>query len=192
MAVVWCIGCPGAGKTTLARSLAAEKARTTGRKLICIDAEGDANFRALPMARNVGELPKLLVAHNAVSFDAMSATKAELRRVPTFLERAGQLVVLIDGAHAVLDAHSSAGDAWVRLQRVHRHAELDLFWTTHHLGGDVPQVVQACAPEIYVFRTTSPAALKTLEREFGLDPAKVRALDRGRYIKVEMGFQSKP
>jgi hypothetical protein len=190
MGVVWCIGCPGAGKTTLARSIAAQRARSTGRKLLVVDAEGDANFRALPMGSTVSELPKLLVEHNAVSFDAMNAGKQELRRLPTFIERAGKLVVLVDGAHAVLDAHSSAGDVWVRLQRVHRHAELELIWTTHHLGGDVPQVVQACAPELYVFRTTSPAALKTLEREFGLEASRVRGLERGKYIKVEMGFSA--
>jgi hypothetical protein len=192
MGIVWCIGCPGAGKTTLAKSIAAQRARQLNRKLVVVDAEGDAGFRSLPMASNVGELPKLLAAHNAVSFDAMSCGKQELRRLPTFLERAGKLVVLIDGAHAVLDAHSSAGDAWVRLQRVHRHAELELVWTTHHLGGDVPQVVQACAPELYVFRTTSPSALKTLEKEFGLEMSRVRTLERGVYIKVEMGFRPTP
>jgi predicted transposase YbfD/YdcC len=189
VAIVWCIGCPAAGKSTLARSIAARWARERGKKLLAIDCEGDSNFATLPRTAKVEELPALLVRNNAVAFDAMTCEKAELRKLARFVERAGNLVLLIDGAHALLDAHSSAGDAWVRVQRVHRHANLDLIWTTHHLGGDVPQVVQACAPEIFVFRTTSPSALKVLEREYGLDPSRVRELPQGKFAKVQLGFQ---
>jgi hypothetical protein len=185
----WCIGCPGAGKTTLARHLAFTAAVAQRRRILAIDCEGDASLRALPRAANVDELRELYARGNrAVTFDAMNATDEELAELARAVERAGSLVLLIDGAHVLLDAHSHAGDAWVRVQRVHRHARLDLVWTTHHLGGDVPQVVQACAPTLHVFRTTSPAALKVLEREYGLDPNLVRSLDVGNFVRVESGF----
>ena len=192
MGVVWCIGCPGAGKSTLARAKAKAKCDELRRPLLVVNCEGDREFDALPSCSTVAELPALIVRNRAVCFDALKASKPELRKLAGFLERAGPRVVLIDGAHALLDAHSAAGDAWVRLQRVHRHAELELIWTTHHLGGDVPQVVQACAPELYVFRTTSPAALKALEAQFGLDPQKIRTLERGNFVKVELGFPPSP
>lgn len=188
--IAWLIGCPGAGKTTKARALALEWSTSTGKPLLAIDCEGDASMRALPRAATVGELAQLLARSRAVCFDAMSCHEAELGKLARFVERCGSLVLLIDGAHVVLDAHSSSGDAWVRLQRVHRHANLDLIWTTHHLGGDVPQVVQACAPDLYVFRTTSPAALKVLEREYALDPRTIRELPRGNFVRVETGFQN--
>jgi hypothetical protein len=188
VSVGWYIGCPGAGKTTLAKAHASTLAQRGRKRVVLVDAEGDERFSSLPPAADVSELVNVLTTHAAARFDVLNAADQELRALPQWIERCGSLVVLVDGAHAVLDSRSAAGDAWVRLQRVHRHANLDLLWTTHHLGGDVPQVVQACAPELYVFRTTSPAALATLEREYGLNPSEIRGLERGKFLRVRSGF----
>jgi hypothetical protein len=188
MSVGWYIGCPGAGKTTLAKAHAAALAQRGRKRLLLVDAEGDERFSSLPPAAELDELANVLVTHAAARFDVVHASDEALRDLPRWIENRGRFVVLVDGAHELLSARSASGDAWVRLQRVHRHAELDLLWTTHHLGGDVPQVVQACAPDLYVFRTTAPAALATLEREYGLNPSEVRSLERGNFLRVRSGF----
>jgi hypothetical protein len=187
--IAWYIGCPGAGKTTLALAHAAQRAVDRDVPLLVIDAEGDPRTTAkmrrcatpADWARELAEGWRLC----SWSVSSLASTPDDWAAA---IERRGSCVVLVDGAHALLTAHARAGDAWVRLQRVHRHRKLDLLLTTHHLGGDVPQVVQATAPELCVFRTTAPAALDVLERAWGLDRARIAALPRGRYVRVTTGF----
>lgn len=188
MTSAWAFGVPGSGKTTLALARAAELAVLQNRPLLVIDAEGDPRTAIGRRASNPEQwLCDVRVGwrlHTWRALDALDQADAWAQAI----ERRGRVVVLLDGAHALLTAHAHAADPWVRLFRVQRHRELDLWLTSHHLGGDVPQVVQACAPTLYVFRVTSPAALHTLAREYRLDPARVAALPPGAYFRIASGF----
>jgi hypothetical protein len=42
-----------------------------------------------------------------------------------------------------------------------------------------------------VFCVTSPAALRTLARDYELDPARIRALPQGSYVHVTQGFANR-
>lgn len=188
MTLRWYIGCPKAGKTTLAKAHAAELAKLGRKRVVVVDAEGDRSFESLPPANECEELGNVLVTHPAAVFDVLNASEDELRELPRWIERTKNLVVLVDGAHAVLSSRAASADDWVRIQRVHRHAKLDVLCTTHHLGGDVPQLVQALAPDLFVFRTTSPAALAVFEREYGIPPGAILRLECGSFLRVRTGF----
>jgi hypothetical protein len=186
--IEWDIGCPGAGKTTHALAQAIQRAVVRGVPLIVVDGEGDPRVSIGRRCTRLDELDAELRGGARVATWGGDPSDPQTQQLAGAIERRGSVVLLVDGAHTLLSARSHTADAWVRLQRLHRHAQLDLYWTTHHLGGDVPQVVQACAPVLYVFRTTSPAALAVLQREYGLSSTVVAVLPRGHYLKVETGF----
>lgn len=185
------IGCTGAGKSTKARAVVYDLVARTRKRLVVVDCEGDEAFASLPRARDVDELAAELKRNRAVAFAAIDASSAELERLARFLELAGNLVVLVDGAWSLVSSHAAADDPWLALCRKHRHRRLDLVLTTHHLGSDVSQSLQSFAPDLYVFCVTSPAALRSLERDYDLDPAKIRALPQGSFIHVRQGFANR-
>ena len=99
--------------------------------------------------------------------------------------------LLIDEAHVWLSARSAVTDPMLRIMRGHRHSKVRLFLTTQHLSGDVPQAALACSPVLHVFRCTSPATLERLEKQFGIQPARVRNLPQFNYLRLFEGFSSK-
>lgn len=104
------------------------------------------------------------------------------------MPRLEQVNVLLDGAHAVLSARSHVSEPLIAAMRGHRHRELALLLSTHHLTGDVPQAALSCAPELYLFCCTSPAVLKTVEKEWGVPARKVSGLPQFSYLCVRLGF----
>lgn len=189
--IALCIGCTGAGKSTKARALVAQLARETGRRVVVVDCEGDRAFASLPRASDVDALAAQLKRARVVAFDAERAGPRELDRLARFIRELGNLIVLVDGAWAALDCRTPAKDPWVALCRKHRHANLALVLTTHHLGSDVSQSLQSFGPDLFVFCTTSPAALDTLERQYGLDRKQIRALRQGSFVHVRQGFANR-
>lgn len=97
------------------------------------------------------------------------------------------VALLVDEAHYWLSSGSRASTL-LRLLRATQHTRANVFLTTQYLGTDVPQSAFACATELWVFRTYAPRSLETLRREYGIDPAVVRTLPQGGFVRVRTAF----
>lgn len=184
--VRWYVGVPRAGKTTLAAQHAAELSRLTGWPVLVIDSAGAAQLGGVPRARNLADAIEHVWqrrTHAAFTPDDAAEVDAAARAVLA----AGRVVLLVDEAAFWINSRNANGPL-LRIMRAHRHAKVWALLTTQHLSADVPQSALSCAPELYVFRCTSPAVLDRLEREYGLERNRVANLGIGRYLRVETGF----
>ncbi len=103
--------------------------------------------------------------------------------------RAGKrIVILVDEAHYWLSAQSGSSTELVHLMRESQHAQADVFLTTQHLSGDVPQSALSCTSRLLVFRCTAPRVLQVLEREFGIGRARASSLRQFHYLEKRIGF----
>lgn len=183
----WYIGCPASGKTTLARAHAIRAAKRNGWPVLVIDTEGVAQLAGIPRVRTVlHAIRRVFVERKSASF--MPNDAAEVSALLERARRPGRVNLLVDEAHVWLSARSAVTDPLLRLMRAHRHAKVNLFLTTQHLSGDIPQAALACSPVLHVFRCTSPSTLDRLEKCFSLPRERVRALRQFRYLRVCEGF----
>lgn len=111
----------------------------------------------------------------------------DLDQVARIAESGGKLVLLIDEAHYWLSG-KGASPTLLRIMRATRHSQLRILLTTQHLSGDIPQAAFACAPDLYLFRTTAPRSLKVLESEFELDPEILSGLRAHYFIRKRTSF----
>lgn len=151
-----------------------------------IDNTCDPEFRSLRHARSVREaIDWVWGASEHVAFTPTDPDEVEQ------LARAcldpGHVNLLIDELSYSVSSRRNVGSGLVQLMRLHRHANVNIFWTTQHLTGDVPQEVLSCAPRIAVFRCTAPAVLERLKQE-GIDVAAVAALPAHRHLEHYSGF----
>jgi DNA helicase HerA-like ATPase len=185
--VAWYAGCPGSGKTTLAKVHARQWSKDTGWPVLVIDSTGASDFERILHTSEPREIVKRLW----ILRERVTVTTPEDDRVLDGLIRAVRggrgVVLLVDEAHFWLSGFNRSGEL-LRLMRATRHAHVRLLLTTQHLSGDIPQAAFACAPDLYLFRTTSPRSLKVLEREFEVEPAKVRELPKHRFIRKRTSF----
>ena len=182
--VRWFVGVPNTGKTTLALHHAALLERE-GYPVLALDAEG------APLGK-LARVSTLDAALERVWGDGRScvytpATQEHATAAARACHAGGRATLLVDGAHAWLTAHRQT-EPFVRLMRSYRHADVNVLATTHHLSGDVPQVVLSCAPELYVFRCVSRPVLKLLSDEYGLSADHVRGLGQGEFIYRHPGL----
>lgn len=187
--VCWIIGIPQSGKTTLAVSRAVQCARERGVPLFAIDGASVAQLRGFPPRAGVLE-----------ALDAGFARGEDSRVRPSSLEeldallrgiRAGKrAVVLIDEAHRWLSARDGSSGELLNLMRETQHSQVDLFATTQHLTGDVPQAAISCTARVLVFRCTAQVVLDRLEREWGAPRRTVATLPQFHYLELEIGFSS--
>lgn len=185
--VCWIIGIPQSGKTTLAVSRAVARARERGVPLFAIDGAEAAQLRGFPLRSSVLE-----------ALDASFARGEDSRIVPRSIGeldallrgiRAGRrAVVLVDEAHNWLSARDGTSGELLRLMRKTQHAEVDLFATTHHLTGDVPQAAISCTQRVLVFRQTASVVLDRLERDWNAPRRKVATLPQFHYLELVIGF----
>lgn len=116
--------------------------------------------------------------------------REEVDRLCDAANRGRDLVLIVDEAHYWISSSSSrTSNVLLRLMRATQHARVRIFLTTHHLSGDVPQAALSCSPELYLFRCVSPAVLELLERQYGLQPARLTSLPRGAFLRVSTAFQ---
>lgn len=186
--VRWFVGCPQSGKTTLARELASRLHRERGVPVLVLDAQEVHNFADVP-ARDLADVAATLWRHPRASVRVVPRNVEEVDRLCRAASAGGDLVVLVDEAHNWLSAQSGCSGELVRLMRTVQHARADLFLTTQHLTGDVHQGALSCTTELYVFRNTSPRVLQVLERDFGMDRARVQALPQFRCLRKVLGFR---
>ena len=185
--VRWYVGVPGSGKTTLALHHAAELEDQSGWPTLALDAE-DAPLGGLDRVRTL-EQALDRVWRDGGSCSYSPPTHEHASAVARAARAAGQVNLLLDGAHAWITSHRAQED-FVRLFRSYRHAQVNVLATTHHLSGDVPQVVLSCAPTVYVFRCVSRPVLKLLSDEYDVDADSVRQLELGQFLEVNPGFSA--
>lgn len=187
MTSAWYIGCPGAGKTTLAAHHLAHLTIETKRPALVIDSGNVAQLAHVPRAASVADAigrvwrrgeHAALTPRNADDVEALARAVMAGRDVN----------LLVDEAAFWMTANKGRDSALLRLLRAWRHARASVLLTTQHLTGDVSQAALSCAPVLFVFRCTSPTVLDRLEREYGLDRNRVATLARGKYLRVESGF----
>jgi hypothetical protein len=183
----WYVGIPGAGKTTLARQHAAELSRAECKPILFLDSAGVSNFEDVPHARSVSELCQG-IWHRGEHTAYMPRTAEEVEEIVECVSEGGETVFLIDEAAFWLSSSRGRGGGLLRLMRAHRHACVHLLLTTQHLSGDVPQEALSCAPDLYVFRCTSPVVLDRLEREYGVDRRQVSCQTRGAFLHLTTSF----
>lgn len=185
--VCWIIGIPQSGKTTLAVSRAVRCARERRVPLFAIDGAEAAQLRGFPLRASPLE-----------ALDASFRRGEDSRLVPSSIDeldallrgiRAGRrAVVLVDEAHNWLSARDGTSGELLKLMRKTQHAEVDLFATTHHLTGDVPQAAMSCTQRMLVFRQTASVVLDRLERDWNAPRQVVSTLPQFGYLELVLGF----
>lgn len=185
--VTWTIGIPQSGKTTLAVSRAVQRAAHRGVALVAIDSARVAQLAGLHEIKSRHEALQAVSEKLLVRYVPREQTDCE--GMLEALRRRGDCVVLVDEAHYWLSARSGSQEVLVHLMREAQHSRLDLFLTTQHLTGDVPQAALSCTSRLLVLRCTAPRVLDLLERTWDLDRQTVQALPQFHYLEQRIGFE---
>jgi hypothetical protein len=185
--VVWIIGIPQSGKTTLAVSRAVACARERRVPLFAIDGANVAQLRGFPLRSSVLEALDAGFARGEDS-RVRPSSRDELDALLRGIRAGKRAVVLVDEAHRWLSAQSGSSGELLHLMRETQHAQVDLFATTHHLTGDVPQAAISCTSRVLVFRCIAKAVLDRLESEWSLPRRTVSTLPQFHYLEHVTGF----
>lgn len=186
--VTWAIGIPQSGKTTLAVSRAIQRAEERGVPLVAIDSGAVDQLRGLPPAETPGDVVQIAFREHR-SCRYVPSDLEDCERVLRVLRKGRRLVVLVDEAHYWLSAHTDGTSSeLVHLMREGQHARTDLFLTTHHLTGDVPQAALTCTSRVLVLRCIAPRVLDLLSKEWGFDRGAVQSLPQFHYLEKRLGF----
>ncbi len=185
--VIWYAGAPNTGKTTLALKHAHEIVIATRRPVMVLDSISAKNFREEYHEENVEELVEGAWLDGVHTWYTPKS-REEVEQICDACYHAGNIVLIIDETANWLTAKSGIDTGLLRLMRSHRHCLVNVLLTTQHLSGDIPQAAFACDPDIYLFLTTAPAALKVIERDFGQDGEHVRHLRQGEHLFLPSGI----
>lgn len=186
--VVWAIGIPQSGKTTLAVSRAIARAEERGVPLVAIDSARVEQLRGLPEATSPDDLVQLAFREKR-SCRYVPHVPEDCDRVLRAIRKGRKVVVLVDEAHYWLSAHTAATcSELVHLMREAQHSRVDLFLTTQHLTGDVPQAALSCTSRVLVLRCTAPRVLDLLSKTWALDRGTIQALPQFHYLEAQIGF----
>lgn len=200
--VHWYIGIPRSGKTALAYKLppeAKEKSHleelsaSTGWPCLIIDSAGVGNFDHLEHVKVDGRLADEAITETVrklwVEGKHATITPADADMVDRLVRAAGagrRVHILIDEARNWC-SNRYISPALSRLMRSWRHSQVTIHLTTQYFG-DINSEGLSCGPHLWVFRSTAPMVLERLEREFGMDPEKVRTLPQYEYLHHYEGF----
>jgi len=157
--------------------------------VLALNSEGVAQLEGFPTSRDRSLVIRTIWG-SRVSCGLVPQSAADVRAVVAAAHNPGHVNLLIDETSAWLSARSGASAELLALMRAHRHSALNLFLTTQHLTGDVPQAAFSCAPHVYLFRCTAPAVLERIEKTWGIPPARVRNLRQFQYLHVYEGFST--
>ena len=185
--VAWIVGCPQSGKTTLARVLAARRRAERGVPVLVLDSALVHNFTDVPL-HTIEEARHALWREPRGSCRIAPSSLDDVDRMCRAVQAGKDCIVLVDEAHFWLSAQSGVSSELTKLMRATQHARVDLYLTTQHLTGDVPQTALSCTSDLYVFRCTAPRVLQTLEREFSIPRETAGSLPQWSYIERRIGF----
>jgi len=186
--VCWVIGIPQSGKTTLAVSRAVAKARERGVPLFAIDGANVAQLRGFPARSSVLEAIEASFGRGEDS-RVRPRTLEELDALLRGIRAGKRAVVLVDEAHRWLSAQSGSSGELLALMRETQHSEVDLFCTTQHLTGDVPQAAISCTARVLVFRNVAEVVLERCDKSWKLPRETVANLPQFHYLERVIGFQ---
>ena len=183
--VSWYVGCPHSGKTTAASVHARWFREKFGVPVVVVDSEETEDFRGLDHCAP-RELPELVwKAKQSVAVKPGSV--ADVDAVAEAVRAGKDVVLLVDEASLWL-SNRRCSEALLRVLRTTQHCRVRVLLTTQHFSGDIPQAALACAPDLYLFRTTSPRALDVLSRHFSIDAEQARTLEKHHYLAQRTSF----
>jgi len=181
------IGCPGSGKTTLARKLASEEVSRTGFPLLVIDSARVEQFQDLVHAATVRETIHRIWGQGLTT--AFTPEKPEDFEKLAAAARAGKrCIILIDELKFVLPSVRSMALEFQLAMRFWRHSKLEGIYATTQSYADAARPLRAVVSRWIVFRMTAPQDLEALRQDLALDPAEIAALPQFQYKDVKVGF----
>lgn len=189
----WYIACPEAGKTLLATQHAALLTLERRHPCLVIDTEEVGNFASMRHARTAEEAIDAVwrrgetIAYTPSGVDD-DAERADMETIARAVKERRRVVLLVDEASVWLSRSTGRGTTLLRVMRTARHKGCDVLLTTQHLTGDVPAEAFACAPIVYVGRTTAWPALERLKLQYRLDPDTVQKLPQFQFLVLNPGF----
>ena len=187
--ICWYAGIPGAGKTTRAIEEARTISSATGRPILAIDPARVEQFTGSDWqrAKTVDECIALTWKDGRHTVFTPN-DEMEAEAIFGAVNEAGGVVLLIDEAHYYLSAHYLSPNL-SKIMRAYRHLKLKIILTTQNFG-DIPQRALGQAPHLYIGRQTAPLVLDRLEKQYGLDPQKIRNIPKYEFVHFFDGFSS--
>lgn len=183
------VGTTGTGKTYLLYQELKKLART--RPAVLIDSIGAENFLLFPHAKSLADVGNQLRAwkpgtiiywtpDGIEDFDAFFNALLAVQKAG----KASPIAVLVDEVSAwTMETRSKA---LRKICRVWRHAKLTLLITSQHVSADLGQVMLACNPLFYLFRTTSPRSLDWIEDNVRIPRESIEALPDRHWFEIRI------
>lgn len=200
------LGCPGSGKTTLARRLAVKLIDRTGIPLLVVDTGQVDVFDDMPHVYTVKEACLAVwgegrhVAFTPRESDAFErlcgAVYGAHAETP---EKPPAVILLVDELKNVVPPGQAVKYEFRRCLSEHRRVLAGCF-VTSQLYSDVGRSLKGLATEWYIHRMPGPDDQRDLRADYGLDPAVLAALpsakecaQRGEspdkaYVHLRVGF----
>jgi hypothetical protein len=174
------VGTTQIGKTYKAIEMLREYHEQSKLGALVLDLGGAKNFRSWPHAKTHEEvIQRVWVERGLVAYTPSDEEDYEV--MLDAIRKAGGIAVLIDEIGLYPRSRQLA-----QLCRVWAHAGVTLFFTAQHVSADLGQVLLACNPHLFVFKTTSPRSKQWIQDELELDIAAVNAQPLGVYTEIRL------
>jgi len=183
------VGCPHSGKTTLASVHARLYSKQFRLRIVVLDTEETDDFSGLVHCRP-RDLPRVVWTDGQAAA-VKPRDLADVELVARAVRGGKNAVLLVDEASLWL-SNRRCSEELLRVLRTTQHCRSRVLLTTQHFSGDIPQAALACAPDLFLFRTTSPRAIETLSKHFDVNAGQVRNLPRYDYLHQRTTFDAGP
>lgn len=182
------VGTTGSGKTYLAWKHLKRLRRRARVPCLLIDSAGAENFQGEPHAKGLAEVAAQLndpnkgivywTPENVLEVDALFSVLLRLAKEG----KATPIGIMID--EVSFWTVESRSKELRKLCRLWRHVKVTLLITSQHVSGDLGQVMLACNPLLFLFKTTAPASLKWIEDNHAVTAEEVRAIPERSWVEV--------
>lgn len=179
---IWYVGAPKYGKTFRAQTDCTRLVALTNLPALVIDSAGAMTDTGLELSTPEQAINSVWGSERR-SARVIPRDRKEAESIFSAAYSGGSVILLVDEIGFWLTSRIQSASL-ARIMRSRRHRRVSLLATTQHFSGDVSQEARACSPSIYVFRTTSPAALRVLEKDYQLNPEAVRRLGVGQHFLI--------